>query len=90
MRTRKSPQKNTLRDEKANVRLAAAVALGAMHAERAKIELEGALEDAEPAVVLAAANSLLLIHDDLGYDICFAAAARTGEESFFDTVLKAS
>lgn len=69
--------KNTLRDEKANVRLAAAVALGAMHAERAKIELEGALEDAEPAVVLAAANSLLLINDDLGYDIYFAVL--TGE-----------
>jgi HEAT repeat protein len=69
--------KNALSDEKPNVRLAAAVALGAMHAEHAKIELEGALEDSQPAVVLAAANSLLLIHDDLGYDIYFAVL--TGE-----------
>jgi HEAT repeat protein len=69
--------KNALSDVKANVRLAAAVALGAMHAEHAKIELEGALEDSEPAVVLAAANSLVLLHDDLGYDIYFAVL--TGE-----------
>jgi HEAT repeat protein len=69
--------KNALNDVKANVRLAAAVALGAMHAEHAKIELEGALEDPEPAVVLAAANSLVLLHDDLGYDIYFAVL--TGE-----------
>jgi HEAT repeat protein len=69
--------KNALGDDKANVRLAAAVALGAMHAEHARIELEGALEDSEPAVVLAAANSLLLLHDDLAYDIYFAVL--TGE-----------
>jgi HEAT repeat protein len=69
--------KNALNEVKANVRLAAAVALGAMHAEHAKIALEGALEDPEPAVVLAAANSLVLLHDDLGYDIYFAVL--TGE-----------
>jgi HEAT repeat protein len=68
---------SALSDNKANVRLAAAVALGAMHAEHAKIGLEGALEDSEPAVVLAAANSLLLLHDDLAYDIYFAVL--TGE-----------
>jgi HEAT repeat protein len=66
-----------LSDGKANVRLAAAVALGTMHADHAKIELEGALEDPEPAVVLAAANSLLLLRDDLAYDIYFAVL--TGE-----------
>ncbi len=43
-----------------------------MHAEHAKIALENVLEDPEPAVVLAAANSLLLLHDSLGYDIYFA------------------
>jgi len=69
--------KNALSDEKAHVRLAAAVALGAMRADHAKIELEGALEDSEPAVVMAAANSLLLLHDDLAYDIYFAVL--TGE-----------
>lgn len=68
---------SALKDDKANVRLAAAVALGAMHAEHAKIELEGALEDSEPTVVLAVANSLLLLHDDLAYDVYFAVL--TGE-----------
>jgi HEAT repeat protein len=66
-----------LEDKNASVRSAAAAALGSMHAERAKLALEGALEDPEPAVVLAAANSLLLLHDSLGYDIYFAVL--TGE-----------
>jgi len=30
--------------------------------------LHEALGDSEPSVVLAAANSLLLLHDDVGYD----------------------
>jgi len=66
-----------LEDKNPSVRSAAAVALGSMHAERAKLALEGALEDSEPVVVLAAANSLLLLHDSLGYDIYFAVL--TGE-----------
>src|SRR2546430_459183 len=57
-----------LKDGKPNVRLAAAVALGSMHAENAKGNLEEALGDSEPSVVLASANSLLLLHDDVGYD----------------------
>lgn len=57
-----------LKDEKSNVRLAAAHALGAMRAEEAAGNLEEALGDSEPSVVLAAANSLLLLHDDVGYD----------------------
>jgi HEAT repeat protein len=48
-----------LKDQKADVRVAAANALGAMHAVRAKDPLEVALDDDEPAVVLAAANSLM-------------------------------
>jgi HEAT repeat protein len=52
-----------LRDEKPNVRSAAATALGSMHAEHAVGNLKEALGDSEPSVVLAAANSLLL-HDD--------------------------
>jgi HEAT repeat protein len=39
-----------------------------MRAESAKGDLEEALGDSEPSVVLAAANSLLLLHDDVGYD----------------------
>ena len=57
-----------LKDERPNVRLAAAAALGSMHAERATGNLEEALGDSEPSVVLGAANSLLLLHDDVGYD----------------------
>src|SRR5205823_983525 len=67
-----------LQDEKPNVRLAAAVALGSMHAENAKGNLEEALGDSEPSVVLASANSLLLLHDDVGYDTYYEVL--TGEK----------
>jgi HEAT repeat protein len=67
-----------LKDEKANVRLAAAAALGSMHAEQAAGNLEEALGDSEPSVVLAAANSLLLLHDDVGYDTYYEVL--TGEK----------
>jgi HEAT repeat protein len=66
-----------LKDDKANVRLAAAAALGSMHDEQATSELEKVLDDSEPAVVLAAANSLLLLHDDAGYDVYYGVL--TGE-----------
>jgi HEAT repeat protein len=52
-----------LKDEKGDRRAAAATALGAMHAVGAKAPLEAALDDNEPAVVLAAANSLSLLKD---------------------------
>jgi hypothetical protein len=39
-----------------------------MHAEHSTGDLEEALGDSEPSVVLAGANSLLLLHDDVGYD----------------------
>jgi len=42
-----------------------------MQAQHANVELEGALQDSDPAVVLAVANSLLLLHDNLGYDIYY-------------------
>jgi len=57
-----------LKDQKPNVRVAAAAALGSMGAEHSNGALEEALGDSEPSVVLAAANSLLLLHDDVGYD----------------------
>src|SRR5713101_555618 len=62
---------NALQDKNPNVRMAAAAALGSMQAQHANLELEGALQDSEPMVVLAAANSLLLLHDDVGYDIYY-------------------
>lgn len=67
-----------LRDEKPHVRQAAAHALGAMRAEQATGSLEEALGDSEPSVVLAAANSLLLLHDDVGYDTYYEVL--TGEK----------
>src|SRR5438552_10530458 len=42
-----------------------------MQAQHANLELEGVLQDSEPAVVLAAANSQLLLHDKVGYDIYY-------------------
>ncbi len=49
-----------------------------MHAEHAAGNLEEALGDTEPSVVLAAANSLLLLHDDVGYDTYYEVL--TGEK----------
>jgi hypothetical protein len=60
---------SALKDEKPTVRLAAAAALGTMYAEHASPELEKVLNDSEPSVVLEAANSLLLLQDDAGYDV---------------------
>ena len=60
-----------LSDEKYNVRSAAATALGVMHAVHAVPQLEKALDDDEPAVVLAAANSLMLLKDNRAYDVYY-------------------
>jgi len=61
-----------LKDQKADVRVAAANTLGAMHAVRAKDPLEVALDDNEPAVVLAAANSLILLKEaNYAYDVYY-------------------
>jgi HEAT repeat protein len=60
-----------LGDDKYNVRSAAATALGVMHAVHAIPQLEKALDDDEPAVVLAAANSLMLMKDSRAYDVYF-------------------
>jgi HEAT repeat protein len=67
-----------LKDPKGDVRAAAANALGTMHALRAKASLEGALDDNEPAVVLAAANSLILLKDsNFAYDIYYGVLTGT-------------
>jgi HEAT repeat protein len=61
-----------LKDEKSDVRVAAASALGSMRAVHAKEQLKSALDDDEPAVVLAAANSLLQLKEtDCAYDIYY-------------------
>jgi len=66
-----------MKDEKANVRAAAATALGSMGAASSKTVLEEGLDDEDPVVVLAAANSLLLLKDDAGYEAYYAVL--TGE-----------
>jgi len=67
-----------LKDQKTDVRVAAATALGSMHAVRAKIPLEVALDDNEPAVVLAAANSLMLLkNSNFAYDIYYGVLTGT-------------
>jgi len=67
-----------LKDEKGEVRTAAATALGSMQAVRAKAPLEAALDDNEPAVVLAAANSLLLLKDsNFAYDVYYGVLTGT-------------
>lgn len=61
-----------LTDGKFPVRLAAANALGEMHAVHAIPDLEKALDDVEPTVVLAAANSLMTLKDSSSaYDIYY-------------------
>lgn len=67
-----------LEDDKAEVRTSAANALGTMHAVHAKPALEVALDDKEPAVVLAAANSLLLLKDaEFAYDVYYGVLTGT-------------
>lgn len=64
--------KEALKDEKGNIRAAAASALGSMHAVRAIPDLEVALDDEEPEVVLAAANSLMLLKNtSSAYDVYY-------------------
>ncbi len=69
---------DALKDSKGDVRAAAATALGTMQARRAKPALEAALDDNEPAVVLAAANSLLLLKDtNFAYDVYYGVLTGT-------------
>jgi HEAT repeat protein len=69
---------DALKDSKGDVRAAAANALGTMQAQRAKDSLEAALDDNEPAVVLAAANSLMLLKDtNYAYDVYYGVLTGT-------------
>lgn len=67
-----------LKDDKSEVRAAAATALGSMHASQARRELVAALDDSNPSVVLAAANSLLQLKDPIGYQVYYQVL--TGEQ----------
>jgi HEAT repeat protein len=61
-----------LGDAKAEVRAAAATALGQMGSRSSLAKLEGALNDKETSVVLAAASSLVLLKDKRGYEVYYA------------------
>jgi HEAT repeat protein len=67
-----------LKDQKTDVRVAAANVLGTMQANQARSALEVALDDTEPAVVLAAANSLMLLKDpNFAYDVYYGVLTGT-------------
>jgi HEAT repeat protein len=67
-----------LKDPKPEVRAAAAQALGEMDARSAKPQLLAAFNDDDPAVILAAAHSLIVLGDDRGYGVFYAVL--TGEQ----------
>ena len=62
---------NALVDEKQEVRSAAATALGQMDSDSSIPQLEQTLHDKEPAVVLAAARSLVHFKQESGYDVYY-------------------
>lgn len=61
-----------LGDERPEVRAAAAAALGNMQSRVSIPKLKAAMEDQDPAVALAAAHSLDLMHDDSAYEVYYA------------------
>ncbi len=67
-----------LKDDKPEVRAAAAQALGEMGAKSSDAQLRAVLKDPDPSVILAAAYSLVQLGDDRGYDVYYAVL--TGEQ----------
>lgn len=65
-----------LEDERPEVRTAAATALGLMASQTSLAKLKSALSDKEVSVVLAAAHSLLLLHDNDCYEVYYAILTR--------------
>ncbi len=61
-----------LQDQKPEVRTAAAQALGDMSAKSAKPQLIKALDDPDVGVVLTAAHSLVVLGDEVGYNVFYA------------------
>jgi len=60
-----------LTDDKPEVRSAAAAALGEMKARASIPKLRAAFDDQDPSVVLAAAHSLDLMHDNSAYEVYY-------------------
>jgi HEAT repeat protein len=64
-----------LRDERLEVRKAAAMALGQMRAKQAIPSLQSALKDSDATVILAAASSLKLLGDPSAFQVYYAVLA---------------
>jgi HEAT repeats len=62
---------SALTDEKPEVRVAAAAALGNMKSKRSISKLRAAMDDEDPSVSLAAAHSLDLMHDKSAFEVYF-------------------
>src|SRR6266849_5877612 len=60
-----------LKDDKPEVRSAAAAALGDMKSRTSIPKLRAVLDDNDPLVALAAAHSLELMHDDSAYEVYY-------------------
>ena len=75
-----------LTDPNADVRLAAANALGEMKATSARYRLREALKDREIKVVIAAANALYVLHDPEAYQVYYALL--TGERKSSEGLLQ--
>jgi HEAT repeat protein len=60
-----------LADDKSEVRLAAAVALGDMKSRTSISKLKKALDDDDPSVALAAAHALDQMHDNSAYEVYY-------------------
>ena len=60
-----------LKDDRPEVRSAAAAALGDMKSRASIPKLRAALDDDDPLVALAAAHSLELMHDDSAYEVYY-------------------
>ena len=61
-----------LKDDKPEVRVAAAQALGDMGAKSAKPQLVEAIHDTDVGVILTAAHALITLGDDRGYNVFYA------------------
>lgn len=74
-----------LKDEREEVRVAAADSLGAMRAKSSAPKLKAALRDPATAVVFAAANALFVMGDPDAYDVYYAVL--TGQRKSGDALL---
>lgn len=68
---------HALKDQNSDVRAAAATTLGTLKAKSAIPDLQNALKDDDPSVIMAAAQSLVEMNNEDGYNIYYAVATGT-------------